>query len=82
MAANRSFWLIGAWTALPLLLGGMLVFAIVRGLVRALNAMTAAMTRLAAGDTQIEIPAIGQRSEIGTMATAVQVFRFLSRFLG
>ena len=33
------------------------------------------MTRLAAGDASVDIPAIGQRNEIGKMADALQVFR-------
>jgi methyl-accepting chemotaxis protein len=37
--------------------------------------MTAAMTRLAAQDMAVEIPALGQRDEIGRMATAVAVFK-------
>ncbi len=75
MAANRSFWLIALGAALPLLLGGAIVFVTVRGLVGALNGMTAAMTRLAGGDVNAEIPSIGQRNEIGQMASAVEVFR-------
>ena len=75
MAANRSFWLIALGAALPLLLGGAIVFVTVRGLAGALNGMTAAMTRLAGGDVNAEIPSIGQRNEIGQMASAVQVFR-------
>ncbi|QQP93987.1 cache domain-containing protein (plasmid) [Skermanella sp. TT6] len=43
--------------------------------VRPLGAMTAAMRRLAEGDTAITIPAQGQRDEIGAMAAAVAVFR-------
>jgi methyl-accepting chemotaxis protein len=38
-------------------------------------ALTAAMKRLAGGDTTVKIPAIGRKDEIGQMAEAVQVFR-------
>ncbi|MBF0562404.1 MAG: HAMP domain-containing protein [Alphaproteobacteria bacterium] len=38
-------------------------------------AMTVAMSDLAEGDTSVEIPAIGNRDEIGDMARAVQVFK-------
>jgi methyl-accepting chemotaxis protein len=39
------------------------------------TAMTAAMDRLAGGDTKIVVPAIGRRDQIGEMAKAVQVFK-------
>ncbi|MGX5775822.1 methyl-accepting chemotaxis protein [Methylorubrum zatmanii] len=42
---------------------------------RPLGRMTAAMHRLASGDTATDIPAIGRRDEIGGMAGAVQVFK-------
>ena len=38
-------------------------------------AMTNAMTRLAAGDTNLTVPAAGRADEIGKMADAVEVFR-------
>ena len=37
--------------------------------------MTAAMQRLAGGDTSVEIPAKGRRDEIGQMAKAMDVFK-------
>ncbi|BCH29614.1 chemoreceptor McpA [Mesorhizobium sp. L-8-10] len=40
-----------------------------------INALTAAMGRLAAGDNATEVPATGRRDEIGQMAGAVQVFK-------
>jgi len=46
-----------------------------RGITRPINAMTAAMQRLADGETSIAVPSIGRKNEIGEMATAVQVFR-------
>ena len=58
------------------------VLALIAGLallinrgVRPVAAMTVAMRRLAGGDTDITIPAQGQRDEIGAMAAAVAVFR-------
>ena len=38
-------------------------------------AMTAAMRRLAAGETELEVPAQGRGDEVGSMAAAVEVFR-------
>jgi methyl-accepting chemotaxis protein len=40
-----------------------------------LRALDAAMRRLAAGDTAVEVPARGRTDEIGRMAGAVQVFK-------
>ncbi len=42
---------------------------------RPVVAMTTAMSRLAEGELEIDIPAVGQRDEIGKMATAMAVFR-------
>ncbi len=50
-------------------------YFLTRGVARPVNAMTAAMTRLADGDIDVTIPAAGQRDEIGHMADAVMVFR-------
>ena len=46
-----------------------------RSISRPINAMTAAMRRLAAGDKDVAVPAIGRNDEIGEMAGAVQVFK-------
>jgi methyl-accepting chemotaxis protein len=61
--------------AIVLLLGGGLAAIIGRGIVRPMAAMTAAMTRLAAGDRSVEIPARDATDEIGDMARAVDVFK-------
>ncbi len=42
---------------------------------RPLRAMVNAMSQLAGGDHQIEVPASGRRDEIGEMSSAVQVFK-------
>ena len=60
--------------------GGVL-FAIVatwfigRAISRPLSEMTQVMSRLAAGEQGIRIPAIDSRDEVGSMARAVEVFR-------
>jgi methyl-accepting chemotaxis protein len=46
-----------------------------RGISRPVTAMTEAMTRLASGDRDVEIPTAGGSNEIGSMARAVMVFR-------
>ena len=46
-----------------------------RGMSRPLVAITAVMNRLSSGDTTVTIPGSERRDELGTMATAVDVFR-------
>jgi signal transduction histidine kinase/ActR/RegA family two-component response regulator len=46
-----------------------------RAISRPLTDMTKAMTRLAEGDYDIAVPAMGRRDEVGEMADAVEVFR-------
>ena len=64
--------------AIALLAAGLLAFAtnvVVRQVTAPIMAMTRAMNRLAEGDNAVEIPAVGQRDELGQMAGAVQVFK-------
>ena len=64
--------------AIALLAAGLLAFAtnvVVRQVTAPIMAMTRAMNRLADGDNAVEIPAVGQRDELGQMAGAVQVFK-------
>ena len=46
-----------------------------RGITKPLQQLSAAMTRLARGDTALDIPATGHKDEIGDMARTVIVFR-------
>ncbi|WP_161974683.1 ATP-binding protein [Piscinibacter terrae] len=46
-----------------------------RAISRPLTEMTGVMTRLADGDYDITVPAMGRRDEVGEMADAVEVFR-------
>ncbi|WP_119168958.1 methyl-accepting chemotaxis protein [Algihabitans albus] len=48
---------------------------LVRSLSRPISAMTRAMSRLADGDTSVEVPSVGRGDEVGAMAAAVQVFK-------
>ena len=50
-------------------------FVVVRSITKPIIAMTTIMGELARGNMEVEIPAIGQKDEIGEMADAVQVFR-------
>lgn len=64
-----------ASSATALLLGSILAWLIVRGIVVPLNSMTGAMTGLAAGDGTVDVPEMGSRSELGAMAKAVDIFK-------
>jgi methyl-accepting chemotaxis protein len=65
---------IGA-SAAVFVIGSIVAWLIIRGIVGPLNAMTRAMTGLAAGNGNVEIPEMGSRSELGAMAQAVDVFK-------
>lgn len=61
--------------AIGALLCGGVGFAIGNYAAKPLREMTSAMTELANGNTDVEIPALGRSDEIGDMAAAVQVFK-------
>ncbi|WP_119169400.1 HAMP domain-containing protein [Algihabitans albus] len=61
-----------AFAALVALLAGLWL---TRSVAHPIRGMTAAMGRLADGDTTAKIPAIGRRDEVGQMAQAMQVFK-------
>lgn len=71
-AAERNLLMIAA---VGTALGIGLAVILGRGIARPVMSMTNAMTRLAGGDLDAEIPAQGRRDEIGAMAVAVQVFK-------
>lgn len=51
------------------------IYAALRLITTPLGRMTTAMSRLADGETDIEVPAMERRDEIGAMARAVSVFK-------
>jgi len=51
------------------------IVGIAKGVIQPIIGMTAVMQRLAGGDLESEIPCLGRRDEVGSMATAVQVFK-------
>jgi methyl-accepting chemotaxis protein len=69
------YWIGGILIALlfALLAGG--IMAILRGVIRPLEALTEAMGRLADGKVDTEIAALGRKDELGEMAQAVRVFK-------
>ncbi|WP_051609462.1 HAMP domain-containing methyl-accepting chemotaxis protein [Fodinicurvata fenggangensis] len=64
-----------ALTAGAVALGLLVAWLIAHAITRPVKAMTGTMDSLADGDLSIDIPAVGQKDEIGQMAEAVQVFK-------
>jgi methyl-accepting chemotaxis protein len=61
--------------ALGLLIGGLLAFFVARSIIRPVAEMTDTLGRLAAGETEDEIPGRDTADEIGAMARAAEIFR-------
>ncbi|GLI99067.1 methyl-accepting chemotaxis protein [Sphingobium sp. BS19] len=57
------------------LIAGTMAWLLAGAIVRPLVGMTGVMTRLANGDVQVEVPALGRTDEVGLMAKAMLVFR-------
>ena len=62
-------------SAIAVVLGVGIGFAVARSITVPIGNMTTAMGVLAGGDTAAEIPARGRKDELGSMAAAVQVFK-------
>ena len=69
---SRVVWAVSGLVVLIIALG---IFGIAFGMVRPVVRLTAAMGRLAGGDTAVVVPGLARKDEIGTMAAAVQVFQ-------
>ena len=74
-AYKEAYWsfAIGGVVALIIAFGA--IAWLIGALSRPVEAMTRAMARLASGDLNVAIPAIGRRDEIGHMADAVLTFK-------
>ena len=64
-----------ALSGITALIGLLSILFAVRGIANPIVGITAAMRRLAEGDTVSQVPFVGRTDEIGTMAEAVEVFR-------
>jgi methyl-accepting chemotaxis protein len=75
--ASISLLTIVLWGLLAAGLGvsGLISFFTARAIGGPIRGMTAAMGRLAGGDTSTSIPGVGRPDEVGEMAEAVQVFK-------
>ena len=74
-ATQVSFLIQAAVAVLVALLTSVGVYVIGRGIVRPINAITGTMTRLAAGDRDVNLPEDGNATEITAMLKALHVFR-------
>jgi methyl-accepting chemotaxis protein len=69
------------WTMLlALVIGGLISIGLVAYIVvtfvtRPLNAMTGAMLKVAGGDTDVVVPSLGEKDEIGKLAGALETFK-------
>jgi methyl-accepting chemotaxis protein len=62
-------------TAVVLLLVALVATLIARGIVKPMQAMTAAMRKLAEGRLDVVLPGLGRKDEIGEIASAVEAFK-------
>ncbi|WP_018319128.1 methyl-accepting chemotaxis protein [Bradyrhizobium sp. WSM2793] len=77
MQASISFLRLVLWGLLAagLGLGAAIALLTARAIARPIQGMTAAMRRLAGGETSTAIPGVGRADEVGEIAEAVQVFK-------
>jgi methyl-accepting chemotaxis protein len=66
---------IGMLVGLALVLVAGLFLLLGRSIVNPINAMTASMRKIAAGETSTVIPALERSDEVGAMAQSVQIFK-------
>jgi methyl-accepting chemotaxis protein len=62
-------------SAIGAILAGFSIWTVLRGVIRPVNSITAAMSDLANGNLQVEIYGEGRKDEIGKMASTVAIFR-------
>ncbi len=74
-AVGTMQWLVVAILAAAVLVAGGVALFVGGNLAKPIVAMTAAMTRLAKGDTTVEVPGHDRKDEIGEMAASVLVFK-------
>jgi len=65
----------GMMMLVALVLIAVLILMLSRSIVNPINAMTAAMRKIADGDTSTAIPALGRGDEVGAMAESVKIFK-------
>ena len=58
-----------------LVAGVLIALLLARGIGRPIGLMTETMTRLAGGETELAVPALERKDEVGAMAQAIEVFK-------
>lgn len=72
---NQTHTMIIGCVTISIILGGLIAFFIGGGIASPLNRMTNNMSRLADGDTSINIDGLKRQDEIGAMAQALEIFK-------
>ncbi len=72
---SNTFLMIALCVLFAIMAGATLAWLIGNGIAKPITAMTQAMTRLADGDHEVEVPGTERKDEIGDMAGTVQVFK-------
>jgi len=62
-------------SAIAIALGLVFAYLIAKGITAPIGGMTGAMTKLAGGELETEVPSLSNKDEVGAMAKAVQVFK-------
>jgi methyl-accepting chemotaxis protein len=62
-------------SAIAIALGLIFAYLIAKGITAPIGGMTGAMTKLAGGELETNVPSLSNKDEIGAMAKAVQVFK-------
>jgi methyl-accepting chemotaxis protein len=70
-----GMWKVLGWAAGLIAALCIAAYFLARGLVKPVNAMTAAMSDLAGGNLDVAIPGAGRRDELGRVAKAMEVFK-------
>ena len=74
LGASTRFWILSLAGA-ALLIGAGMALVIVRGISRSIEAVASPMRAMAGGDLQVAVPHAGERTEIGSIADALELFR-------
>ena len=72
---SMTYMLIGGFIITAVVIGGLLAWFIGNGIANPITRITAAMRKLADGDTTIEITGTERKDEVGDIAKATQVFK-------
>jgi len=75
LAGWRAYVAIGVCLIVAIGLGALLAYGLTLAISRPINLITSVMNRLAGGETELDIPGVDRKDEIGAMNRSVQVFR-------